>query len=88
MNNQAYFLGFVKRAMEYGFSEAEAVEIFKQASDANDALQQENQKSYVNAGGSGVPYKAPPPDGVPAVSLSSLDSRNKKPVVSPIKRKM
>lgn len=74
--------------MEYGFSKAEAVEIFKQAAEADDAVQQPNQKSYVNAEGPGVPYKAPPPVGVPAVSLSSLDSRNKKPAISPIKRKM
>ena len=88
MNNQAYITGFVKRAIEYGFSESEAVQILKQSSEANDTVLQKNQKPFTAKPGPERYSPLPKPDGVPEVSLSSLDSRNKKPVTLPIKNKM
>ena len=88
MHNQAYISGFVKRALEYGFSESEAMQILKQASEANDTVLQEKQKSYTAKPGPERYSPLPKPDGVPEVSLASLDSRNKKPVTLPIKKRM
>lgn len=62
---QAYINGFVKRAMEHGFSEAEAMDILKQAVD-NDSIHQAGQRSYLAAPAAEHPVVPAPPTGVPA----------------------
>jgi hypothetical protein len=82
---QAYINGFVKRANEYGLSEQEALELLKSASPETLAMSPGAQ-TYAQAGTNPVRPVAPAlPDGVPAVSLASLDSRNRTAVAPTVK---
>jgi hypothetical protein len=84
---QAYINGFVKRAVAHGISEAEAFELLKSSVD-QDAVAQSGMRSATSAPGPDRYVPSAPPTGVPAVSLESLDSRNKgsaakKPKINP-----
>jgi hypothetical protein len=76
---EAYIEGFVKRATQYGLSEAEAFELLKSAVD-QDAVAQPGMRSATAKPGPERYVPPAPPTGVPAVSLDSLDSRKKGPV--------
>jgi hypothetical protein len=75
---QAYIQGFVKRAVAHGISEAEAFELLKSSVD-NDSISQPGMSSATAATRADRYVPPAPPAGVPAVSLASLDSRNKGP---------
>ena len=75
---QAYINGFVKRAVAHGISEAEAFELLKSSVD-NDSISQPGMRSATSAPRPDRYVLPAPPTGVPAVSLASLDSRNKGP---------
>jgi hypothetical protein len=79
-------VGFLKRASEYGFSEQQALKLLKSASPET-ANMSTGAQTYVQAGNNPIRPVAPaPPMGVPAVSLASLDSRNRKPVLPAVKQ--
>jgi hypothetical protein len=74
---QAYINGFVKRAAQYGFNQAQAFELLKQASPETLAMAP-GAKTWQQAANNPVhPVQPSPPPGVPVKTLEELDSRNR-----------
>lgn len=77
---QAFASGFVKRAMEYGLSSFEAIQLYKQAADGVAPVDKPAMDPFT-----ANPFKLPPPTFKPAkagdpgtagMSAKALDARN------------